>query len=427
MPSERQAYIYIQLPGTLNTVPAALLKVEPLRDGTPVGRFRYGDRYLARPDAVAIDPFELPLGDSVYEFTQLKGIPGAVRDASPDAWGRRVIEHKLDRAPADLTELDYLLNGPQDAAGNLSFGLKVQPPAPVRRYNRTHQLAELIAAAEAIDAGKPVPLHILEQLDPGTSMGGARPKATIEDNNTLWLGKFPEKADRYNQQRVEYATLELARKCGLNVCAARLAPIGGRDVLMLQRFDREYTATGEGGYLRFGLVSGLTMLGSDDNLLDRAKWSYPLLADQLRRWSDKPDRDCAELFRRVVFNAAVTNDDDHPRNHAAICTSGSGRGWRLSPAYDLVPKPMVSIDRRSLAMTVGQYGRTASIYNILSQCQRFGLSLDAAKKEIDTIVAVVKDWREHFHACGVSVRDVEHIASAFLPPCFYVEQAVVDG
>src|SRR5438552_18580525 len=108
MTSVRQAYVYVQLPSTLNTVPAALLKVETLRDGTFVGRFRYGDRYLRRKEAVEFDPFQLPLGNNVYEFTKLKGIPGAVRDAGPDAWGRRVIEHKLQRGPADLAEIDYL-------------------------------------------------------------------------------------------------------------------------------------------------------------------------------------------------------------------------------------------------------------------------------------------------------------------------------
>ncbi len=423
MTSEREAYVYIQLPGTLETVPAAHLEVEQLRDGTHVGRFRYGDRYLARADATELDPFELPLGNTVYEFTKLKGIPGAVRDASPDAWGRRVIEHKLDRAPGDLTEIDYLLNGPQDGAGNLSFGRKAAPPAPVRSYNRTHQLAELIAAAASIEEGKRVPQHLLEQLDPGTSMGGARPKATIEDGDKLWLAKFPSKEDRYNQQRVEYATLELARACGLHVCVARLETIGNADVLMLQRFDRQHTDEGKGGYLRYGLVSGLTMLGADDAVTDRSTWSYLLLADQLRRWSDKPDRDCTELFRRMVFNAAVTNDDDHPRNHAAL---RSGRGWRLSPAYDLVPKPMVAIDKRSLALVVGEYGRTASIYNLLSQCERFGLNKNAARNEIDAIVEGVRGWREHFHQCGVSAEDIETMVTAFLPPCFFYEIPVVD-
>ena len=127
MTSEREAYIYVQLPGTLETVPAALLRVQTLPDGTQIGRFRYGDRYLARFDAVALDPFRLPLARQVFEFTQLKGIPGAVRDAAPDAWGRRVIEYKLEKGPADLQEIDYLLHGPQDGAGYLSFGLKAEP------------------------------------------------------------------------------------------------------------------------------------------------------------------------------------------------------------------------------------------------------------------------------------------------------------
>src|SRR5438067_2350534 len=230
MTSERQAYVYVQLPDTLNIVPAALLKVEKLRDGNFVGRFRYGDRYLKRRDAVELDPFQLPLGNNVYELTKLKGIPGAVRDAAPDAWGRCVIEHKLQRGPADLEEIDYLLHGPQDGAGYLSFGATVEPQASKRRYNRMHQLTDLVAAAEAIEEGKRVPEHILEQLEPGTSMGGARPKATLEDDKRLWIGKFPEKADRCNLQRVEYATIELARRCGISTCNARLEPIGGGDV-----------------------------------------------------------------------------------------------------------------------------------------------------------------------------------------------------
>lgn len=416
MTSEPQAYIYVQLPGTLNTVPAALLKVEKLPDGTYVGRFRYGNRYLARKDAIAFDPFHLPLGDTVHECTKLKGIPGAVRDAGPDAWGRRVIEHKLERSPGDLEEVDYLLNGPQDNAGYLSFGSKLAPLAPKRRYNRTHQLAELVAAVEAIEEGKRVPEHILEELEPGTSMGGARPKATIEDGNRLWIGKFPEKGDRCNFQRVEYATLELARRCGITVCNSRLQSFAGRDVLMVERFDREYT---EEGYLRFGLVSGLTMLDCDDNNLDRERWSYPLLADQLRRWSEKPDEARVELFRRIVFNAAVTNNDDHPRNHAVRRT---GRGWRLTPAYDLVPAPLISLERRDLAMTIGTHGRTASIYNLHSQCERFGLTTEAARKEIETVVATVRGWRDHFRACGVSAKDVDYLAPAFLPEGFFFEK-----
>ncbi len=416
MTSEREAYVYIQLPGTLDTVPTALLRVQTLPDGTQIGRFRYGDRYLQRPQAVALDPFQLPLGKAVYEFTQLKGIPGAVRDAGPDAWGRRVIEHKLERGAGDLQEIDYLLHGPQDGAGYLSLGLKAEPPAPKRQYNRTHQLAELIAATQAIEEGRPVAAHVLEKLDPGTSMGGTRPKATIEDAQCLWLGKFPAKDDRFNLQRIEFATLDLAHRCGLNVTQSRLQTVGDSDVLMLQRFDRDYT---DKGFLRFGLVSGLTVLDCGDSHLDRERWSYPLLADNLRRWSDKPQADCAELFRRMVFNAAVTNNDDHPRNHALLCRP---KGWRLSPAYDLVPAPVVSLERRDLALTVGNYGRTASIYNLLSQAGRFGLSMEQARAEIDRLVRVVRQWRDTFFACGVSARDVDIIAPAILPECFFFER-----
>ena len=415
MTSEREAYIYIQLPGALETVPAALLRVQTLSDGTQIGRFRYGDRYLQRREAVSLDPFHLPLAKQVFEFTQLKGIPGAVRDAGPDAWGRRVIEHKLERSAADLQEIDYLLHGPQDGAGYLSFGLKAEPPAPKRHYNRTHQLAELIAATQAIEEGRQVAAHLLEQLDPGTSMGGARPKATIEDAQSLWLAKFPSRDDRFNLQQVEFATLDLARRCGLNVTQARLQTVGDSAVLMLQRFDRDHTGK---GYLRFGLVSGLTVLDCGDSHLDRERWSYPLLADNLRRWSDKPEADCAELFRRMVFNAAVTNNDDHPRNHALLRRQ---KGWRLSPAYDLVPAPVVSLERRDLALSVGSYGRTASIYNLLSQAGRFGLSAQAAHAEIDRIVEVIRNWRDTFFACGVSAKDIGYIASAMLPDCFFFE------
>jgi serine/threonine-protein kinase HipA len=219
---------------------------------------------------------------------------------------------------------------------------------------------------------------------------------------------------------VEYATLALARRCGIDVCNSRLEPVAGHDVLMVERFDREHT---EGGYLRFGVVSGLTMLDCEDSYLNRERWSYLLLADQLRRWSEKLNADRIELFRRIVFNAAVTNNDDHPRNHALLRTKC---GWRLSPEYDLLPAPLVSLERRDLAMTLGTNGCTASIYNLLSQCERFGLSAEAARKEIEGIVTIVRTWRDHFRACGVSAKDVEYVAQAFLPECFFFEKPLED-
>jgi len=418
MTSEREVYVYIQLPGTLETVPAALLRADKLDDGTYVGRFTYGTRYLARPGAVELDPFALPLSRDTYSFTKLKGIPGAVRDASPDAWGRRVIESKLGVSAGDLEEVDYLLHGPADGAGYLSFGLKVDPPAPMRRYNRTHQLADLIRAAAAVEEGKPVPAELLEGLEPGTSMGGARPKATVEHERALWLAKFPGRTDKLNLQRIEQATLELARRAGIAVCNAHLERVGAREVLMLERFDRQWT---DKGYLRHGVVSALTVLDAEDSYLDRARWSYPLLADGLRRWSSRPDRDLAELFRRMIFNAAVTNNDDHPRNHALLRRED---GWRLAPAYDLVPQPLVSRERRDLALTVGRHGRAASLYNIVSESPRFGVSAEEARRVFDQVVAAVRGWQEIFRAGRISQRDIELVAPAFLPECLFFETPV---
>jgi serine/threonine-protein kinase HipA len=165
-------------------------------------------------------------------------------------------------------------------------------------------------------------------------------------------------------------------------------------------------------------VSALTVLDAEDSHLSRDRWSYPLLADNLRRRSSRPQLDCAELFRRMVFNAAVTNNDDHPRNHALLRHAD---GWRLSPLYDVVPAPVVSVQRRDLALTVGTYGRAASLYNLISQVERFGLSLEEARREIAAVTSVVQNWRDRFAACGVSAKDIEYVGPAMLSPSFLSE------
>jgi serine/threonine-protein kinase HipA len=276
----------------------------------------------------------------------------------------------------------------------------------------------LIRAAEAIQDGRPVPPEILERLEPGTSMGGARPKASVEHENALWLAKFPERRDPVNVQRIERATIALAGRAGIDASSTRLERVGELDVLMVKRFDREWNGV---GYLRHGLVSGLTLLDAEEGYVDRGRWSYLLLADELRRWSTRPQRDLQELFRRMVFNACVSNTDDHPRNHALV---RAANGWRLAPAYDLVPQPAVAQERRDLALAVGNYGRIASLYNILSACGRFGLSVDEARSEFNNVVAVVRTWREFFCDLGVVERDVEAIAPAFLYEGLFAEKAI---
>lgn len=247
----------------------------------------------------------------------------------------------------------------------------------------------------------------------GTSMGGARPKAVVEDHDGLWIAKFNRPDDKWNAARVEHAMLTLARTCGIQAVESRIEQVAGRDVLLVKRFDREKTP---GGYLRARMISALTLLRAEDTHRARDKWSYVLLAEELRRACASPQEDAAELFRRMCFNALISNIDDHPRNHALIAKE---RDWRLSPAYDLTPAVPVSIERRDLAMACGDQGRFANAGNLLSQHGRFILAREEAEKIItDMEHCVEKQWYKTARAAGVSEKDCAQISSAFVYPGF---------
>lgn len=414
-----ECFVYLQMPGTLEVVACGRFAREPVRGGGTVGRFIYGRRYRSRPDAVALDPFNLPITPNVRETARLGGVFGVLRDAAPDAWGRRVIERILGRQ--NLTEVDFLLESPQDRAGALSFGRGPVPPAPVRGYNRVVQLAELRAAAALLEEdrpGEPVPDQILDLLEPGTSMGGARPKNVVEDDEGLWIAKFPARGDRWNNGLVEAAMLSLAARCGIRVPQTRVAQVGNESVLLVKRFDREPVTddAGKRAYLRHRMASALTMLDAEESPTDRTGWSYVLLADELQRWSGHPREDRAELFRRVVFNALISNLDDHPRNHAVIAP---GRQWRLAPAYDLTPNPRQGLEERRLAMDCGRFGRVARRDNLVSQAARFGLREDEASAVIDEMKGVVqRHWRTEVQRQGGSELDCHVIEPAFVYPGF---------
>jgi serine/threonine-protein kinase HipA len=408
----RECLVYIVPPGQTAFVPAARFAWSPDQGGLPLGRLVYGRRYLERPDAVPLDPFELPLTPRTYETRTLGGVFGALRDAAPDHWGRRVIQRHLNTI--DLPEIDYLLQSPDDRAGALGFGLNVHPPAPRRAFNQTVDLAKLQALADAILADEarapedPIVAQAEELLLIGTSMGGARPKAVVEADGALWVAKLNCATDHWNNARVEHAMLRLAESCGLRVATSRIEPIGDRDALLVKRFDRE---AGEGGYRRARMLSALTLLRSGDTIHDRDRWSYPLLAEELRRLSARPAEDARELFRRMAFNALISNSDDHPRNHAFIALADD---WQLSPAYDLTPTAPPSIERRDLALICGNQGRRANADNLLSQCGRFLLPRDAAAMLLDDMEAQVRSrWYEVARREGVSERDCERIAGAF--------------
>ncbi|RYZ44276.1 MAG: type II toxin-antitoxin system HipA family toxin [Myxococcaceae bacterium] len=400
-----RCYVYLQLPNSLDVVTCGLYAQQ---DG--VGQFVYGRSYLENPRAVELEPFELPLQPGTFRTTRLGGIFGSLRDASPDAWGRRVIERQLGRG--DLTEIGFLLNSPEDRAGALSFGTDSTPPAPVHQFNKVLSLPLLLEEASRFEQGLPPSPQVDELVNPGSSMGGARPKNVVEDDEGLWIAKFPSRGDRWNNAVVELAMLKLALDCGLRAASARSVRIAGQDVLLVRRFDRERT---EHGYLRHRMVSALTVLRADENPRvgpnERKTWSYILLADELKRWVSEPVEDLRELFCRMVFNALISNIDDHPRNHALIA---AGARWKLSPAYDLTPAPQASTER-DLAMEVGSaQHRRANRHNLLSECIRFRLSKEEATRIIDTMKQRVSHrWRDIVRSCGGSMADVSAIERAF--------------
>ena len=411
MSSERECFVYIVPPGATEFVTAGRFRWTEDSAGA-VGEFVYGRSYRERADAVEFDPVELRLSSHVYETARLDGFFGAIRDSMPDFWGRRVIERKAGFT--ELEEFYYLLQGPDDRAGALGFGPNVEPPVPRRRFSRTLDLERLQRAADAIIADDPeltgpAGHQVEELLLLGTSMGGARPKAVVEDDRDLWIAKFGRNDDRWNHPRVEHGMLTLAQACGLNAADRRIESVAGRDILLVRRFDRDRAQT---GYRRHRMVSALTLLRTGDSPSERGDWSYLLLADEIRRACAKPEDDLRELFGRICFNAAVSNLDDHPRNHAILAKD---RHWRLSPAFDLTPSPVVALDRRDLAMACGRFGRYANKTNLLSDHGRFLLEAAEAAVIFERTARTVREqWRPTMRRSGVSERDCEAIKSAFV-------------
>lgn len=405
----RACFVHIVLPGQTGFTVAGRFRASRMPDGTPIGEFVYGRSYLERPDAVELDPLELTLGRGERRTAQLGGVFGALRDSMPDAWGRRLVERRLGRT--DLEEFDYLTAGSRDRAGALGFSAEpTPPPAGAPGPTRTIERLAAEAAILAEDPAAPAPLA-QALLFPGTSLGGARPKATVLDGDRLWLAKFGLPRDRWDEPRVEHAMLRLAARCGIHTAESRVAEAGGgRSVLLVRRFDRARSGT---GFLRRRQISALTLLGADDSPTDRRGWSYLELADEVRRTSVQNREDLRELFLRMCLNAAAGNTDDHPRNH---CLTADAAGWRLGPAYDLTPAPSASAEPPDLSLTCGRSGRRGSRENLLSGASRFLLDRPDAESLLDSVFrAVAGGWREAMAEAGVSRRDTETVAPAFAP------------
>ena len=392
----RQAFVWTWLPGASEPVVAGRIDA----DG-PMHTFTYARSYRQRRDAMSLYEPELPLVPGPLRPVGDLTIAGCLRDSAPDAWGQRVILARhlghLTRTSdvSELSLLTYLLESGTDRIGALDF--QDSPTEYVPRPTSSATLEQLMGAAADIENGRLLPPALAEALTRGTSIGGARPKVLLTDKGRDLIAKFSSTTDIRPVVKAEGVAMDLARRAGLNVAPVQVTEVAGKDVLLVERFDRP------GGGQRRHLVSALTILGLDE--FTGARYgSYADLADHIRQSFTSPAATLRELFSRIVFNILVGNTDDHPRNHAAYVNADGS--LTLSPAYDICPQPR-SVPQANQAMAIGRDGqRTSQIITCLTACETYLLSSAQAQAIIDEQIEVIRtQWDEAARAARLTELD----------------------
>ncbi|QOZ11634.1 MULTISPECIES: type II toxin-antitoxin system HipA family toxin [Bradyrhizobium] len=344
-PKFTEAYVWTWLPGQTKPVVAGLLSAR----GEQL-LFNYGRSYIERKDAIALYQPELPLRSGILPLLAGLNMPNCIRDAAPDAWGRRVIlnrkfgarEKEIDAG--SLAELTFLLESGSDRIGALDF--QASPSAYVAREGEGASLDELLNAAALVEQGTPLTPELNRALFHGSSIGGARPKATITSNDKKFIAKFSSQTDLYSVVKAEFIAMRLAAAAGLRVAPVNLQRVAGKDILLIERFDR---AKATDGWYRKAMVSALTLLELDEMMARYA--SYEQLATTIRHRFTEPKETLRELFSRIVFNVLCGNTDDHARNHAAFW---DGTNLTLTPAYDICPQSRTGGEATQAMLILGQ-------------------------------------------------------------------------
>jgi len=379
-----EAYVWVWLPDATQPVVAGLLS----RQGQQLV-FNYGRSYLARSDAIALYAPELPLqSGSISPITGLS-MPSCLRDASPDAWGRRVLINRklgakgVNAADIELDELTYLLDSGSDRIGALDFQMSASQY--VARQGKQPSLEDLQSAAEKVEKGVSLSSELDQALLHGTSLGGARPKVLLDDGAQKYIAKFSASNDLYSVVKAEFIAMRLARKAGLNVASVHLRTAMGKDVLVIERFDR--VAQGD-QWRRRAMVSALTLFELDEMMAAYA--SYEKLAEIIRHRFSAPKATLRELFSRIVFNILCGNTDDHARNHSAFW---DGHQLSLTPAYDICPQAR-SGQQASQAMLIHERDRSSHLATCIAAAPSFLLARDEATAIINHQVNVIEqEWQ----------------------------------
>jgi len=382
-----------------------------LRNGRESMSFEYNRDWLSHPKRFSLDP-ALKLAVGSFHASPDKPLFGGIDDSAPDRWGR-LLMRRSERRNAEqekrtaraLKEIDFLLMvADEGRQGALRFKREDQGPF-LTTYDKNH-IPPLVSVGKLLTAAS----HVMQEseteedlrllLAPGSSLGGARPKASVKDKDGhLAIAKFPRKDDEIDIIAWEAVALTLASKAGIKVPEWRLETVGRQKILLSRRFDRKKN-------IRIPFLSAMSVLAAKDNEMH----SYLEIADAIRQMSASPKEDLDSLWRRIVFNVLISNVDDHLRNHAFLYLGLEG--WRLSPAYDLNPTP-TDIKPRILSTAIDLVDPTASLDLAVDVAHYFDLDTRDAKRIITEVGTVTARWREEATKLKIKKVEIDRMASAF--------------
>ena len=399
--------VHIELEGHARRV--GLARINRVR-GTETVVFGYDDTWLKDPDSFPLEP-ALALGQGAFAPPAGFAIFGSIGDSAPDTWGRRLMQRaerrlarREGRAVRTLLESDYLLGVTDETRlGALRFrragdeiyqaSTKVGVPALIE-LGRLLRITERILRNEETDED----LQLI--FAPGSSLGGARPKASVIDRHGhLSIAKFPKETDEYSMETWEEIALRLAARAGIATPTHELVDVAGKNVLLSRRFDRRDET-------RIPFLSAMAMMGARDG----ERGSYAEIVDVLAEHGAQGKTDAHELYRRVVFNVLISNVDDHLRNHGFLWLGKAG--WSLSPAYDLNPVPM-DLKARVLTTNIDLDEGTCSLELLQASSGYFALTLAQARSVIRQVATATATWRDTAKAVGAHAAEINRMASAF--------------
>lgn len=374
----QEAYVWMWLPHATEPIVVGKMVLANERY-----HFTYGQSYRAHKNAIALSPFELPLQVGTFSPTGLHEMPSCLRDASPDAWGRRLIDYQFPSL--NPNELDYLLLSGSDRIGALDFQASSQEY--VARSAEAVPIEVVDSLAKMLETGEAVSPQLLPALLHGTSIGGARPKCLIEMDGEGYVAKFSLSTDQFSSVQWEYVTMRLAGLVGIDVAPVKLKQVMGREVLAVKRFDRTRLAE---GVARHHMLSALSLLNLHEMEARYAR--YQDLASLIRQRFEDPTATLLELFKRLSFNVLTGNTDDHARNHAAFW---DGKTLRLTPAYDLSPQLRMGYEAHQAMAIDGKEGNVSTLSNVLSIHEAFLLSEKTAREVIQNQIETLhQHWAE---------------------------------